>query len=241
VKSANDGVLSMESPQSGSGQDDYRVDYTTTSGENTRWDNAVGGGFGYPDMTLNDEKGLTYTTASLTEDLELTGHPVVYLWVSSTASDGDFFVYLEEVNQEGISNYISEGTMRASHRAIHKPYYDNLGLPFHRSHEKDVSELTPGVPVEHVFDLQPTSNIFNAGNRIRITVTCTDKDNALTPELSPPPTVSIYRNSNKASYVLLPVAGLEAEAAFPLLFIILVVLGVAILVIVFTLFMRKKM
>lgn len=240
VKSVNDGILSAESPQSGSGQDDYAVDYTTTSGENTRWDNAVGGGFSYSDMTLNDEKGLTYTAAPLTKDLELTGHPVVYLWVSSTATDGDFFVYLEEVDQEGVSHYISEGTMRASHRALHKPYYDNLGLPFHRSHEKDVSELTPGVPAELVFDLQPTSNVFNAGNRIRITVTCTDKDNALTPELSPPPTVSIYRNSNNSSYILLPVAGLEEEAAFPLLLVVLVLLGVAILVIVFTLFMRKK-
>ncbi|WP_427970100.1 CocE/NonD family hydrolase C-terminal non-catalytic domain-containing protein, partial [Altererythrobacter sp.] len=50
------------------------------------------------------------------------------------------------------------------------------------------------LPVELAFDLHPTSNIFNAGHRIRIAVACADKDNALTPELSPPPTITLYRN-----------------------------------------------
>jgi putative CocE/NonD family hydrolase len=242
VKSTNDGKLTPEMPQSASGKDDYTVDYTTTTGEATRWDNAVGGEFEYPDMTQNDERALTYTTDVLAEDVEVTGHPVVHLWISSTASDGDFFVYLEEVDKQGKSYYISEGTLRASHRALHKPYYDNLGLPFHRSYEEDVAELIPGEPVELAFDLQPTSNVFNAGNRIRITVTCADKDNALTPELTPPPTVSVYRNTEHASCIILPVIspGLEVEE-FPTLLVAFIILGIVILVILFTNFMRRRM
>ena len=45
-------------------------------------------------------KGLAYTTAPLTSDLELTGHPVVHLWISSTATDGDFIVDLEDIDPQ---------------------------------------------------------------------------------------------------------------------------------------------
>ena len=243
VVSVNDGRLLLDAPHSDSGRDEYPVDYTTTSGTATRWDNAVGGGFDYPDMTENDEKGLTYTTDVLEEDVEVTGHPVVHLLVSSTASDGDFFVYLEEVDAEGSSRYISEGALRASHRSLYEPYYDNLGLPFHRSHEEDLVELTPGEPAELVFDLQPTSNVFNAGNRIRITMTCADSDNALTPEQSPPPTVTVYRNAGQASYISLPIIEAATEGPIedesPLALILGIALGVIIFVIIFTAFLRK--
>jgi predicted acyl esterase len=49
-------------------------------------------------MTGNDQKGLTYNTPPLDKLLEVTGFPVTHIWVSSTAKDGDFFVYLEDVN-----------------------------------------------------------------------------------------------------------------------------------------------
>ncbi len=245
VESVNDGQLSAELPSDNSGKDDYEVDYTTTSGIATRWDNAVGEGFDYSGIGENDKKGLTYTTETLAEDVEVTGHPVVHLWVSSTATDGDFFVYLEEVDGEGVSHYVSEGTLRASHRAINEPYYDNLGLPFHRSHKEDIVELEPGEPAELSFDLQPTSNFFNAGNRIRITITCADKDNALTPELSPPPTVSVYRNAQHASYISLPVIGVAekilSEEESPLALILGISLGLIIFIIIFTTFMRKRL
>jgi len=241
VKSVNDGILNTKHPSEISGEDNYTVDYTTTTGQATRWDNAVGGGFEYPDMTANDQKGLTYTSEPLTEDLEVTGHPVIHLWASSTAADGDFFVYLEEIDGQGFSHYLSEGTLRASHRALHEPYYDNLGLPFHRSHKEDVATLKPGEIAELVFDLQPTSNVFNAGHRIRITLTCADRDNASTPELSPPPTVTVFRNTEHASFISLPVISAEPEAESALLIVVLVAAGIVILVILFTLFIQKKL
>jgi hypothetical protein len=248
VESVNDGILSLVPPYQESGKDDSPVDYSTTTGTATRWDNAVGGDFNYPDMTENDKKGLTYTTAPLPEDFELTGFPVVHLWVSSTAADGDFFVYLEEVDAEGISHYVTEGTLRAAHRALHEPYYDNLDLPFHRSHEEDMVGMVPGEPVELVFDLQPISNVFNTGNRLRVTITCADKDNALTPEISPSPVVSVYRNTKQGSYLLLPVFGPETEigaekqagAALSLFTILIIAVGVVVLVIVFTAYIRSR-
>lgn len=71
----------------------------------------------YPDMRPNDRKGFTYTSPPLERDRTAAGHPVVRLRVESTGADGDFFVYLEEVEEDGSSRYLSEGALRASNRA----------------------------------------------------------------------------------------------------------------------------
>jgi putative CocE/NonD family hydrolase len=244
VTSVNDGLLDVELPEGPAGEDKYTIDYSTTTGKTTRWDNAVGGGFGYPDMTPNDRKALTYTTKALDRDVEITGHPEVHLWISSTAKDGDFFAYLEEVDAEGVSHYISEGALKASHRALHDPPYDKLGLPFHRSYEEDVVDLVPGERTELQFDLHPTSNVFNTGHRIRLTITCADKDNAETPELSPPPTVTIYRNRKHPSYVILPVIEADEKlivgVEYSFLLIVLTVFVVIGLVVVLAIYVKKK-
>jgi hypothetical protein len=206
VKSVNDGSLSLDLPVTTSGVDEYLVDYSTTSGTATRW----AAGYDvmspvYPNtMMFNDEKGLTYTTPPLPAEVEVTGHPVVHLWVTSSAKDGDFFVYLEDISEARFSKYITEGNLRASHRAISTPPFEYLGLPYHRSYAEDIADL-PDQPVELVFDLIPTSYIFEVGHRIRVTITCADKDTALTPQLNPLPTVHLYRDADHASYIVLPV------------------------------------
>ncbi len=188
------------------GQDVHTVDYSTTSGTSTRWDNAVGGGFGYPDLAPNDAKALSYTTPVLERDLDVTGHPIIHLWVSSTATDGDYFVYLEEVDASGQSHYVSEGTLRASYRKLAEPPLEAMRfLPWHPSRQEDLQPLVPGEVVELVVDLQPTSNLFDAGHRMRLTIAGADQDNAETPELDPAPKVTIYRGGERASYLEVPV------------------------------------
>ena len=214
VASTNDGTLGTSQPAETAGQDDYTLNYTTTSGINSRWSNGYGQSFAYSNMLPNDQKGVTYTTSPLTENVEVTGHPIAHLWITTKAKDADFFVYLEEIDEFGASQYITEGTLRASHRALSTAGYDNLSLPYHRSYTKDNAPLTDK-PVELVFDLHPTSNIFNAGNRIRITITGSDRDNTATPEQTPAPVVSILRNSTNASYVTLPLVPVSAQDVAP--------------------------
>ena len=67
----------------------------------------------------------------------------------------------------------------------------------------------PGEPVELVFDLLPTSYVFDAGHRIRLTITCADEGNLSTPVLDPAPTVNVYRDAEHASYIELPVIPAE--------------------------------
>ena len=210
VQSVNDGALvpaSEAAGEAGSAYDEYTVDLTTTTGTATRWDNAVGGAqlMVYPDLRQNDEKALTYTTAPLAQDLAVTGHPVVTLWVTSSANDADFFVLLEEVYPDGRSRYVTEGVLRASHRALGRAPWDNLGLPYQRSFEADLEPLPEGVPTPLELDLHPTATVFNAGNRLRVTVTGADRDNA-EEVYDTPPTVRVYRSAEHPSGIVLPVS-----------------------------------
>lgn len=212
VASANDGGLIQERPTEEGGRDDYRVEYTSTTGSFNRWRNGYGaareepeGSTFFDERTPEDERGLTYTSEALEEDLVLVGYPVVHLWLSSTHSDGDFFVYLEEVDGEGRSHYVTEGALRASYRALSKAPWNNFGLPFHRGHEEDLVPL-PDEPRELVFDLMGTALVIDAGHRIRLTITGADAANhALYPDPEAgAPTISVYRDSMYASYIELP-------------------------------------
>jgi hypothetical protein len=204
VHSINDGLLSAEPASDGDGQDDYTVNFSTTSGTSTRWTNGYGGAYGYQNMTPNDEKGLTYTTTPLPADVEVTGHPVVHLWVTSQAGDGDFIAYLEEVYPNGNAQYVTEGVLRASHRAVAAPTAGQLPLPFHRNFAKDTGELH-AEPAELAFDLLPISKIFGAGNRIRVTIVGADRDNLQTNETGPPPVFGVLLSAAHDSHIVLPI------------------------------------
>jgi hypothetical protein len=204
--SVNDGVLA-EGDAADGGSDEYVVDYSTSSGSATRWTNTYGGPFGYPDMSANDARALTYTTAPLAEDRELTGHPILRLLVEASADDLDVFAYLEQVSADGSSTYVTEGALRASHRARHTAPYASPGLPYHGSIEADCEPLGGG-PVELELDLFPTSWLFPRGSRIRLAIAGADRDNALTPVLEPAPTVTLHRGP--ASRLVLPLSRASA-------------------------------
>jgi putative CocE/NonD family hydrolase len=244
VASVNDGRLRRTAPPAGRADDALTVDYGATTGTTTRWDNAVGGGFGYADRTAEDRKGLTYTTAPLVEDTQVIGTPILKLWVSSSVKDAVVFAFLEEVDTAGVSTYVTEGVIRASYRALGIAPYDNLGWPYHRGFPEDVQELTPGQPVELVFEMQPTATVFDKGNRLRLTLAGADKDNAATTMVDPAPVLTVYRDKDRPSSLRLPVVGtvgLPAESTkLPLALATGLVLFVLILTIVFTIYMRKR-
>ena len=203
VASVNDGFLRKEPPGHKDAADAYTVDYSTTSGKYSRW-YAVNWPRNYPNMQTNDKKALTYTTPPLESDMEVTGHPVVHLWFETDAPDMDFFIYLEAVDGNK-STYITEGNLRASHRALSEAPFNNMGLPYHRHYKSDLAPIPAGKPVELVFNLLPTSNLFRAGHCIRITITCADANNFDTPILNPSPKIHLLRDAAHASFVEFPI------------------------------------
>lgn len=204
-----DRELGLDPPGSSSGADTYPVDHTTGTGEHSRWHTqvAIGEAVRYPDRATQDAKLQTYTSAALDHPLEVTGHPVVTLFVSSTARDGTFFVYLEDLDTDGRIAYVTEGQLRALHRRVSAgtPPYRQV-VPYRTFARADAQPLVPGEISELRFDLLPTSYLFQAGHRIRIAIAGVDASHfAILP--GGPPTVRIHRSSAHPSHIDLPVVG----------------------------------
>jgi hypothetical protein len=62
-----------------------------------------------------------------------------------------------------------------------------------------------------IFDLLPTSYLFQVGNRIRVTIAFADADNFDTPILDPAPEVRLLRDATHASLVELPIVSALRE------------------------------
>ncbi len=201
---ASRGALGLEAPESAEDFTVCAVDYTTTTGKRSRW-TAVNWPRVYSDMRTNDAKAVTHTSSPLTTDLTITGHPIVRLWVSTEVPDLDVFVYLEEVDRNGKSTYLTEGNLRASHRRVSAaPFRDDLGLPYRSHARRDLTPLPNGEPVELILDLLPISHRFHAGNNIRVAVAFGDADNFETPVIDPPPRARLLRSRDCPSSIDLP-------------------------------------
>jgi putative CocE/NonD family hydrolase len=199
-------VLSTSAPKSASGEDRYVVNFDATTGNKNRWHTQVGGQVVYPDRAEEDKKLLTYTTAPFKADTEITGYPIVDLLITSTATDGAFFVYLEDVNEAGNVTYITEGVLRALHRKISNetPPYKIL-TPYHSFKNKDTMPLIPGQIAELKFGIQPTSVLIRKGHRLRIAIAGHDKDTFARIPAEGVPTITVARNKGNASWIELPV------------------------------------
>jgi hypothetical protein len=118
-----------------------------------------------------------------------------------------------------------------------------MELPYHRSFEEDIVLLPKEKPAQLVFDLHPTSNVFNAGHRIRVTIACADQNNYQTPELSPPPRITVYHSSDYPSSISLPVFSPGIDATdMTTLFIIVIVIVILIFAVIFLyMFLRSRL
>ncbi len=199
VDSVNDGTLARSQGEPGS--DELQVDYSASAPSG---DMAYGGEAG-ADLTGFDQKGLTYTSDPLLTSLEVTGHAVIHLFVSSSATDGDFIVYLEDVAETGRSMFVTRKRLRASHRKeMPAPFY-YFGAPWHSNREADLQAIPVGKVVELAFDLLPTSYTFGVGHRIRVTVAGADVEQVRVPVVDPAPRITIHRDAERRSRITLPV------------------------------------
>jgi hypothetical protein len=199
--------LSFDMPADAQGSDTYAVDFTTTTGNENRWMSQMGMPVTYGDRRDEDKKLLTYTSAPLAEDLELTGSPTVTLHVASTHEDGAFYVYLEDVGPDGRVSYLTEGLLRAIHRKTADPAtapYVPLGV-YHTYKKDDALPLVPGETAEIAITMFPISTVFQEGHSIRLAIA--GHDDALKDKYPKDgtPVLTVERNSTYPSQVALPV------------------------------------
>ena len=201
--------LSLKQPLSKSPPDRYQVDPSAGTGPHSRWNTLVGIPLKdpYPDRLEQDEKLMVYTTEPLPEDLEVTGHPIATVYLSSNTTDTTLFVYLEDVTPEGQVHYVTEGQLRALHRTWQpaKTTIEHVPKIPKRSYRRaDAAPLTPGEVVPLTLDLLPISYQFKKGHRIRVALAGADQDHFQLLD-GPSPRWKIWHTSDRPSHINLPV------------------------------------
>ncbi|MBL8160492.1 MAG: CocE/NonD family hydrolase, partial [Anaerolineae bacterium] len=198
--------LAPTAPAGSTEPDTYQVDFSATTGKTNRWQTQMARPLVYRDRAPQDRRLLTYTSAPLEHDIEITGYPVVTLHVASSEEDGAFFVYLEDVDEQGVVRYITEGQLRGIHRklaATPAPYWS--GMPYRSFRRADAAPLPRGERVELTFGLQPTSALIRRGHAIRVAIAGADSETFARIPAQGAPTWQVFRSAIAASCIRLPI------------------------------------
>ncbi len=156
---AGAGYLSVEPPGEGDAADTYV--YDPRDPVMTLY-SPVGQQEPYDQRTFDARKDvLVYQTPPLEQAVEVTGPITVTLFASSSAPDTDWVIKLHDVWPNGFTQEICHGILRARYR-------DGYNAP---------SMLRPGEVYEFTIAVNPTSNLFRPGHRIRVDVTSSDFPN----------------------------------------------------------------
>jgi len=97
---------------------------------------------------------LSFSTAPLERDTEVTGPLQVTLYASSSAPDTDFTAKLIDVHPDGKAYNFADGIIRARYRESFK----------------EPRLIEPGKVYEYTINLVATSNVFKRGHRIRVDI-----------------------------------------------------------------------
>jgi uncharacterized protein len=218
------------------GQSAYQTNYSHSSsyGKNdgNRWLGIAGNEpNSLPYRNSHDKKTLYFETDTLLADIEVTGHPVVFLSLSSNADYGDIFVYLNDVDQTGNSLLVTEGQLRAGFANLynsdemiktHSGIDVQPDLPWHGYNKDQYIDkvFADGKIVDLSFDLHPTSWVFKRGHKMRLSIGCSDFPTfRLHPKLVPGndpknadkivPTITVFFGKKHNSFLELPVIPLQ--------------------------------
>ncbi|NHI92613.1 MAG: CocE/NonD family hydrolase [Candidatus Lokiarchaeota archaeon] len=199
-------LLTKEKPKDEHGVDKYAVNYDVTTGIRNRWYTLLSVPIFYPDREEQDKKLLTYTSEPLEEDIEITGHPEITLFLKTTHKDGFVCVYLEFIDENNKIHWITDGQLHFIHRKIssESPPYQ-IFEPYHSFKRKDVLPVVPNELMEIKFALYPTSILLRRGYRIKLALSGADKDTFAREPQNGMPILTIERNTIKSSLIKIPI------------------------------------
>ncbi len=209
VTSLNDGSLSTEKPAAGE-------EATSYSYPDWEWVNGVAAmdGSGRLDPV---RRVLTWTSAPLAADLEVTGPIVLRLHASSSTVDTQFIVKLADQHPQDEAarkrgdqpafTPASKGWLKASHREKDKKRSTAL-RPFYT--HTNPQPLTPGEIYQFDIEVLPISYVFKKGHRIRLELA--NSDSPLTDGIFVHPyhptqmgSDTIHHDAAHASCIMLPI------------------------------------
>jgi hypothetical protein len=206
------GTLTPAAPAPGTAPTQHEIFAGATSGDLCRWHTTMcGWPVDYGDRRVADEPLLTFDSPPLTSAVTITGSPWVRLWLAADHSDAAVFAYLEAVAPDGYVAYLSEGVLRARHRATRG--LSALG-PLRSFTRRDAAPLAPGVAAALDVPLLPISAEVPAGHRLRLAIAGADRGTFAPLPDGEPSSFTIRHDRAHASAIHLPVDGGAASLRF---------------------------
>jgi uncharacterized protein len=123
------------------------------------------------DQRLEGPQGLTFRTAALDRPLNLVGPSGFHLVARSTAVNTDWHVKLADVAPDGSESLITEGALRASHRAVDRAK-STPSRPYHP--HVDPQPIEPNRFYGYDIEIEPTAYRLARGHRLQLRLTSTD-------------------------------------------------------------------
>lgn len=166
------------------------------------------------DNSSFESTALTYTSAPLEKDTEVTGPITATVWARITnATDATLIGVLSDVSGSK-SNQLTAGFLLAGQRAVDdkkatRSPDGQVIRPWHPFTVDDRKAVVPGQATEYQIEIYPTSNVFKKGHRIRFTINTANTPGTLTTipqrlgELGG--TIEVLHGPAHPSRVLLPI------------------------------------
>lgn len=123
------------------------------------------------DQRLEGPQGLTWRGPLLTAPLTLTGPLLLHLSAASSATDTDWYAKVADVAPDGTESIITEGALRASHRAL-DPARSTPERPYH-THVAP-TPIEPGRYDDYDVEIWQTAYQLAPGHRLQVRLTSTD-------------------------------------------------------------------
>jgi predicted acyl esterase len=135
---------------------------------------ALGSGLGRARPSETDPPALLeWTSATLSQALDVVGDIELDLQATSTAIDTAWIVTLQDVAPDGTVVDVTAGWLRASLRRV-EPGRSSVGSP--EVPCRDAEAVVPGSLTAYRIPLVTNARRFAAGHRIRLVVTSDDQD-----------------------------------------------------------------
>jgi hypothetical protein len=142
----------------------------TSTGETNRWSSQVtGGNISYTGVMDKLAALPSFTSAALEKATEITGQPVLRLYLSAEAPDGRVMAYLTAVDPQGKSYYLTEGYLRLKLRKT-----DTSKQTLHSYLQRDAENVPQGKEFEADLALFPISAVVPKGSRLRLSLASGD-------------------------------------------------------------------
>lgn len=170
------------------------------------------------DQRAEEAQGLTWRTRPFSTSTRLIGPIQLHLLASSTANDTDWVAKLSDVAPDGSESIITEGALRASHRAVDSTR-TTTGSPYHL--DTNPQQLVPGRTYAFDIAIIATAYELAPGHSLQLRLTTDDlptrlpgwvqleESNPTGAKIVPlsPATNTVREGGRRASWLLLPLQG----------------------------------